>query len=126
MRADLPDLDAAPPTNDLAKLPDRHSISLANLDTSCLSRLAGRLGRDWVRHLTLLRDDYREDHAGGRGVQLHRLWISDTAGITAGPEGNLWFTNYGGGSIGRITPTGTVLNFADPSITRRRRRVGNE
>ena len=25
-------------------------------------------------------------------------------GITAGPDGNLWFTEAGGGKIGRITP----------------------
>ena len=36
--------------------------------------------------------------------------------ITAGPDGNLWFSNYGNNSIGRITPTGVVTSFTDPSI----------
>ncbi len=28
------------------------------------------------------------------------------AGITAGPDGNLWFTEFDGNAIGRITPSG--------------------
>ena len=46
--------------------------------------------------------------------------ISEPYGITAGPDGNLWFTNGGFpeiGSIGRITPTGVVSNFTDASIS---------
>ncbi|MEZ5141913.1 MAG: hypothetical protein R2726_05255 [Acidimicrobiales bacterium] len=35
-------------------------------------------------------------------------------GITAGPDGNLWFTNYGSSTIGRITPAGVVSSFASP------------
>ena len=37
--------------------------------------------------------------------------------IAAGPDGALWFTNYGNGSIGRITTAGAVTNFTDPSIS---------
>jgi hypothetical protein len=39
------------------------------------------------------------------------------AGITAGPDGNLWFTELQEGMIGRITPTGAVKEFplADPN-----------
>ena len=44
-------------------------------------------------------------------------------GITTGPDGALWFTNwtYNGtnymqGSIGRISTTGVVSDFTDPSI----------
>jgi virginiamycin B lyase len=33
-------------------------------------------------------------------------------GITAGPDGNLWFTEYGGNRIGRITPLGVVTEFS--------------
>ncbi len=33
---------------------------------------------------------------------------SAPAGITAGSDGNLWFTEQGGGKIGRITPNGTI------------------
>jgi streptogramin lyase len=31
--------------------------------------------------------------------------------ITAGPDGNLWFTEIEGGKIGRITPRGTITEF---------------
>ena len=33
-------------------------------------------------------------------------------GITAGPDGNLWFTEYHGNRIGRITPAGAVTEFS--------------
>ena len=47
-----------------------------------------------------------------------------SGGITAGPDGALWFTNSGtpngpsfvGGSIGRITTAGVVSQYTDPSI----------
>ena len=32
--------------------------------------------------------------------------------ITAGPDGNLWFTEYNGNRIGRITPSGVVTEFS--------------
>ncbi len=35
--------------------------------------------------------------------------------ITAGPDGNVWYTNHGCKTVGRITPSGTItelyLNF---------------
>ena len=34
------------------------------------------------------------------------------AGITAGPDGNLWFTEASGNRIGRITPLGVVTEFS--------------
>ena len=34
------------------------------------------------------------------------------AGITAGPDGNLWFTEAGRNRIGRITPAGVVTEFS--------------
>ena len=37
--------------------------------------------------------------------------ISDPYGITAGPDGALWFTNDGNNSIGRITTAGVVTNY---------------
>ena len=36
---------------------------------------------------------------------------SEAGGITAGPDGNLWFTEFGVGKIGRITTGGTVTEF---------------
>jgi streptogramin lyase len=32
-----------------------------------------------------------------------------------GPDGNLWFTEYWGNKIGRITPTGTITEFPIPT-----------
>src|SRR5436853_1638703 len=37
---------------------------------------------------------------------------SHVAAITSGPGGNLWFTDPGIHSIGRITPGGTITKFA--------------
>jgi len=37
---------------------------------------------------------------------------SSPGAITAGPDGNLWFTEPGTNRIGRITPTGTVTEFS--------------
>ncbi len=35
--------------------------------------------------------------------------------ITAGPDGNLWFTEYGGNKLGCITPGGTITEFPLPT-----------
>jgi streptogramin lyase len=35
--------------------------------------------------------------------------------ITTGPDGNLWFTEYFGNTIGRITPAGVVTEFPIPT-----------
>jgi virginiamycin B lyase len=44
--------------------------------------------------------------------------INVPEGITAGPDGALWFTNYGNNTIGRITTTGTVTNYTGTGIER--------
>ncbi len=36
-------------------------------------------------------------------------------GITAGPDGNLWFTELYGNQIGRISPSGTISEFPLPT-----------
>lgn len=33
------------------------------------------------------------------------------AGMTAGPDGNVWFTEYGAQAIGKITPTGSIASY---------------
>ena len=43
--------------------------------------------------------------------------ISVPFGIAAGPDGNLWFTNYGNDSIGRITPAGVVSTYTGAGIS---------
>ena len=59
----------------------------------------------------------RPDHHHRDGHQLHRhRHHTSPAGITAGPDGALWFTNQGDDSIGRITTTGTVTNYTDTGI----------
>ena len=40
---------------------------------------------------------------------------SGLSAITAGPDGNLWFTEEGTGKIGRITPGGTITEFRLPT-----------
>jgi streptogramin lyase len=35
--------------------------------------------------------------------------------IVAGPDGNLWFTDFGANKIGRITPTGSVSEYSIPT-----------
>jgi streptogramin lyase len=36
--------------------------------------------------------------------------------VAAGPDGNLWFTDYVGNQIGRMTPEGSVTRYAIPSF----------
>jgi streptogramin lyase len=38
-----------------------------------------------------------------------------SSGIAAGPDGNLWFRDDGANKIGRLTPNGTVTEFAIPT-----------
>jgi hypothetical protein len=40
---------------------------------------------------------------------------SQPYGITAGPDGNLWFTEQGSDRIGRITPAGMIAEFLLPN-----------
>src|SRR5580704_1169270 len=35
--------------------------------------------------------------------------------VTAGPDGNVWFTEFTGHKVGRITPGGTVTEFTPPT-----------
>ena len=40
---------------------------------------------------------------------------SALGGITKGPDGNLWFAEYLGDQIGRITPAGEIVEFPVPT-----------
>src|SRR5262249_39416320 len=50
--------------------------------------------------------------------------IVNPEGITAGPDGAVWFTNQGtpspieapDDSIGRVTPAGSISSYADPNL----------
>jgi uncharacterized repeat protein (TIGR01451 family) len=39
----------------------------------------------------------------------------DLADLAAGPDGDLWFTEFSGNAIGRITPAGVITEFATPT-----------
>ena len=43
--------------------------------------------------------------------------IDDPTAIADGPDGALWFTNYGNSSIGRITTAGVVTNYTSADIS---------
>ena len=43
--------------------------------------------------------------------------IKSPAGITAGPDGDLWFTDTGDNSIGRMTPAGVLAFFTGTGIS---------
>ena len=47
--------------------------------------------------------------------------IAEPEGIAAGPDGALWFTNFAGDSIGRISTAGVVTNYTGPGISKPRR-----
>jgi virginiamycin B lyase len=41
--------------------------------------------------------------------------VTNVFDLTAGPDGNVWFTDIQTSSIGRITPTGVVTEFPLPA-----------
>src|SRR6266567_437546 len=45
----------------------------------------------------------------------HQTPLAGPLGITAGPDGNLWFTEGKGNKIGRISPSGTITEFPVPT-----------
>jgi len=42
---------------------------------------------------------------------------SGPSGITAGPDGNVWFTENNASKIGKITPDGTITEFSIPTAS---------
>jgi virginiamycin B lyase len=51
----------------------------------------------------------------GRDAEARRTFAP---GITAGPDGNVWFTELRRDVVGRITPSGTITEFALPTTNR--------
>jgi streptogramin lyase len=52
-------------------------------------------------------------HYESGGVKEYALpHGSDPFGLTVGPDGNLWFTDQGSGEVGKVTPAGTVAEYA--------------
>ena len=60
----------------------------------------------------------RPDHRPAGRSPTSRAAASYPAGITAGPDGALWFTNDGNNSIGRITTSGKVTTFKGSGISK--------
>src|SRR6516164_6680633 len=54
---------------------------------------------------------------GQAGAQAAANAIHRPQGITAGPDGALWFTNQSSDSIGRITTSGKVTTFTGNGIS---------
>jgi hypothetical protein len=50
----------------------------------------------------------------GEIIEISVPAVPDPVGITAGPDGNVWFTD-GDGSVGRVTPQGAVTSFPTPN-----------
>src|SRR5713226_2692648 len=83
--------------------------------------------RNWCRFFqrrnTKRRLDFCRPHLDGledrclpSGISEFRI-VPDAPlplGITAGPDGALWFTESGAGKIGRITPAGAVSEYTLP------------
>src|SRR5437764_15177314 len=44
--------------------------------------------------------------------------IAKPKGVTAGPDGALWFANTKDNSVGRITTGGFAVNLTDPTISK--------
>jgi streptogramin lyase len=57
---------------------------------------------------------HRAGHPGRRGDDVTAGISAGArhAGIAAGPDGNVWFADYAGDRIGRITPGGAVTEFS--------------
>jgi streptogramin lyase len=43
--------------------------------------------------------------------------VNGPRGVTLGPDGNLWFTSYINGAIGRITPAGAISTYTNATIS---------
>ena len=54
-------------------------------------------------------------HAASIIAELNLPASSGPISLTTGPDNNIWFTGAGGDYIGRMTPSGTVTQFALPS-----------
>ena len=48
-------------------------------------------------------------------ITEYLTFACDPLGITTGADGNLWFTDFCGGYVGRMTPQGTLTKFLTPT-----------
>jgi streptogramin lyase len=86
----------------------------------------GNANQSWNGHFYLIQEMWDNSVIGGKGgcsqgSQIFEYPIPTSGSfpfdITAGPDGNLWFTeaNPAAGKIGRITPTGTITEYPTPT-----------
>ena len=78
------------------------------------ARDRGRSRRQPLVHEQRQRLDRRDVTPAGTFSNFTHPTIDGPTGITSAPDGNLWFTNEDGDSVGRITPAGVVSNFPIP------------
>lgn len=78
----------------------------AVIGVSSTATVAGSLGT-----VTLTATPHVIEYSSGisAGAQPH--------GISPGPDGNVWFTEYGGARIGRMTTSGTATEFSSGVLT---------
>jgi virginiamycin B lyase len=79
--------------------------------------LRSALGSDGAVWFTTNSDTIGRIAPDGSIRYFHDPAMSQTYGITAGPDGALWFADYGNNKIGRITTNGVVTEFSDPAIS---------
>ena len=70
-----------------------------------LARAAGTNEPDWILRVSTTGDVAQFGVGVSTGLDS----------IAAGPDGNLWFTEVFGDRIGRLTPSGTVTEYATPT-----------
>ena len=79
--------------------------------------VAHRLGSG--RQPVVHRVQWQQDRPHHAKRHLHGIPDTDRGrsadDIAAGPEGNLWFSEYHGDKLGRITPSGTITEFPLPT-----------
>ena len=73
---------------------------------------AGSDGNLWFT--TMTGGVVRMTPGGSTTVFLFDLSTQAPGGITTGPDGNLWFTEVATRRIGRLTPSGSLTEFAGP------------
>src|SRR4051812_21153438 len=44
--------------------------------------------------------------------------INNPRGIVKGPDGALWYTNFGTNSIGRLSPSGEIVEYSAAAVNR--------
>ena len=95
----------------------RHQLPVGDHGRAGRRALVHQLGR----YNSIAADSAAEGKRSGGSRRGNRndftIEQSGPFGIASGPDGALWFTNYGSNSIGRITTAGTISHLhRDPSI----------